>query len=58
MKLSYYLLAVSLVANIVLGEKFFDLREDFKNKVFKWNGDYYLCQKLKKGLENEKQKSK
>ena len=47
MKLSYYLLAVSLIANIVLGEKIWDLKEDFKNNVIKWDRDYYLCQKIK-----------
>ena len=49
MKLSYYLLAISLIANIVLGEKIWDLKEDFKNNVIKWNGAYYSCTKLTKG---------
>lgn len=48
MKLSHYILAVSLIANIVLGEKFWDLREDFKKSVIKWDKEYYFCQKLKK----------
>ena len=48
MKLSHYLLAVSLIANIVLGEKLWDLKEDIKNNVIKWNRDYYLCTKLTK----------
>ena len=42
------LLAVSIIANIVLGERVYGTHRDLKNNVIKWDKEYYLCQKLKK----------
>lgn len=42
------LLAVSIIANIVIGERVYETHKDLKNNVIKWNRTYYLCIKLTK----------
>ena len=42
----YYIIALLLIWSIITTEKLFDLREDLKNNVIKFDDHYYLCHKL------------
>ena len=47
--LPWWLLAILLIYSIIVTEKVFDLHNDIKNNVIKFDGNHYFCQKLTGG---------